>query len=252
MSRPSSISHRPSTGHHGSDVPPYSGGGGGGGRGGGRDSGDSLPNYGERLRRARLALAIFITPICMLFLTFSVAYLLRRGFVNADIANDRYVQSWIPVKLPWLVMLANSVILLLSSVTMDLARRSITRECALEPVRHIPGVTLGDERHAPWLAQTTILGFLFLGGQVYAWRDLSFHGFHLMGGTSSSFIYMLTAMHGLHLAGGLLALLFANGAALLHRPVESRRIVVDVSAWYWHFLTGLWFYILVLFYFAAQ
>src|SRR5262249_128266 len=180
-----------------------------------------------------------------------VAYLLRRGFVNPDIASDRYVQTWIPVKLPWLILLANTVVLVLSSVTIDLARRTITRESALEPVRYIPGVTLGDEHHAPWLALTTILGFLFLGGQLYAWRDLSFRGFHLMGGTSSSFIYMLTAMHGVHLAGGLLALLFANGAALLRRPVESRRIVVDITAWYWHFLTGLWVYILVLFYFAA-
>jgi cytochrome c oxidase subunit 3 len=249
MSRPSSISHRPSTGHHGSAPPPYSGGGGGRG---GRDSGDSLPNYGERLRRARMALAIFITPVCMLFLTFSVAYLLRRGFVNTDIASDRYLQTWLPVRLPWAILLANTLVLILSSVTIDLARRSITRESALEPVRYIPGVTLGEERHAPWLSITTLLGLSFLGGQLYAWRDLSFHGFHLMGGTSSSFIYMLTAMHGVHLAGGLLALLFAHVATLLHRPVESRRIVVDITAWYWHFMTGLWVYILVLFYFAAQ
>ena len=59
-------------------------------------------------------------------------------------------------------------------------------------------------------------------------------------------------MHALHLAGGGLALLFADVATLLHRPVESRRIVVDITAWYWHFMTGLWIYILVLFSFAAQ
>jgi cytochrome c oxidase subunit 3 len=59
-------------------------------------------------------------------------------------------------------------------------------------------------------------------------------------------------MHGLHLAGGVLALIFANVASALHRPVETRRIVVDITSWYWHCMTGLWIYILVLFSFAAQ
>jgi heme/copper-type cytochrome/quinol oxidase subunit 3 len=59
-------------------------------------------------------------------------------------------------------------------------------------------------------------------------------------------------MHGLHLAGGVLALVCANVASVLHRPVENRRIIVDIASWYWHCMTGLWVYILVLFSFAAQ
>jgi cytochrome c oxidase subunit 3 len=58
-------------------------------------------------------------------------------------------------------------------------------------------------------------------------------------------------MHGLHLAGGVLALLFAEVAAVLHRSIETRRIVVDITSWYWHCMTGLWIYILVLLSFAA-
>jgi cytochrome c oxidase subunit 3 len=93
---------------------------------------------------------------------------------------------------------------------------------------------------------------LFLAGQLLVWNKLSEEGFHLIGGTSSSFVYILTAMHGLHLAGGVLALLFANAAAVLRRPVETRRILVDVASWYWHCMTGLWIYIVILFSFAAQ
>jgi heme/copper-type cytochrome/quinol oxidase subunit 3 len=37
---------------------------------------------------------------------------------------------------------------------------------------------------------------------------------------------------------------------LLHRPVEARRIVVDVTAWYWHFMAVLWIYIFALLWFA--
>jgi heme/copper-type cytochrome/quinol oxidase subunit 3 len=59
-------------------------------------------------------------------------------------------------------------------------------------------------------------------------------------------------MHGLHLAGGTLVLIFANVGAVLRRPVETRRIVVDIASWYWHCMTGLWIYVLLLFSFAAQ
>jgi cytochrome c oxidase subunit III len=252
------ISNRAS-GHHGASLPPHNGRGGGDGRGG--DDGtpdvpnympDSMPNYGERLRRARLGLAIVMTPIAMLFISFTAVYLIRRGFLSFDQSQMAYIRSWIPVRLPWLALLLNTGILVVSSITVDMARRGITREAALAPVQSIPGVSLGDERHVPWLSITTVLGLAFLGGQLFVWSKLSAGGFHLAGGTSSSFVYILTAMHGLHLAGGILALIFANIAAVLHRPVETRRIVVDITSWYWHCMTGLWIYILVLFSFAAQ
>ena len=51
---------------------------------------------------------------------------------------------------------------------------------------------------------------------------------------------------------GVLALIGANIAAALKWPVETRRIVVDITSWYWHCMTGLWIYVLVLFSFAAQ
>jgi len=241
------------SGHHGAWVPPRAGGGDDGrGRDGGDRLPDSIPNYGERLRRARMGLVIAMTPIVMLFTSFTAAYLIRRGFLSFDASDGAYVRIWVPVLLPWTLLLANTAVLIASSVTIELARREITREAALAPLQSIPGISLGDERRFPWLALTSVLGLLFLAGQLFAWSKLSSTGFHLAGGTSSSFVYMLTAMHGLHLAGGILALLFASVAAILHRPVEARRIVVDITSWYWHCMTGLWVYILVLFSFAAQ
>ncbi len=178
-------------------------------------------------------------------------YVIRRGFFSFDVNNAAYIRVWIPVRLPWTLLLSNTAVLIISSCTIELARREITREAALAPVQSIPGISLGDERRFPWLGLTTVLGLLFLAGQLFVWSKLSAEGFHLVGGTSSSFVYILTAMHGLHLAGGVLALIFANIAAVLRRPVETRRIVVDITSWYWHCMTGLWIYILVLFSFAA-
>jgi cytochrome c oxidase subunit 3 len=242
-----------STGHNGALLPPHLGGGGNGRRDGDGDSTpNSMPNYGERLRQARLGLAVAMTPIFILFISFTAVYLVRRGFLSFDMARNAYIREWLPVQLPWFILSVNTAILIVSSVTIELARREVTREAALAPIQSIPGISLGEERRFPWLTLTTLLGLLFLAGQLFVWHNLSARGFHLVGGTSSSFIYVLTAMHGLHLAGGLLALLFANVAALLHRNVETRRIVVDITSWYWHCMTGIWIYILLLFSFAAQ
>jgi len=210
-----------------------------------------MPNYGDRLRHARLGLAVAMTPILMLFLSFTAVYLVRRGFLSFDFATDSYVRAWAPVHLPWLILLANTAVLIASSITIDLARRAITRQAALAPVQSIPGISLGEERHFPWLALTTLLGFLFLAGQLLAWNNLSSRGFHLHGGTSSSFVYILTAMHGLHLAGGLVALLFADVASWFGRlHVETRRIIVDITSWYWHAMTTIWICLVILFWFA--
>lgn len=234
--------------HNGASLPPRTGGGGGGMP---DFMPDFIPNYGERLRRARMGLAVAMTPVFMLFISFTAVYLARRGFLSVDGEDTTYIRSWVPVRMPWMLLLANTVVLIVSTITIDLARREITREAALAPVQSIPGISLGHERHFPWLTLTTVLGLLFLAGQLLVWSKLSAGGFHLAGGTSSSFVYILTAMHGLHLAGGVLAVLCAHVAAVLHRPIETRRIVVDIASWYWHCMTGLWIYILVLFSFAA-
>jgi cytochrome c oxidase subunit III len=54
----------------------------------------------------------------------------------------------------------------------------------------------------------------------------------------------------MHLLGGILALLYAGVTNWLHKPPETRRIIIDVTAWYWHFMGALWIYIFGLLYFA--
>src|ERR1700683_472400 len=102
----------------------------------------------------------------------------------------------------------------------------------------------------PWLGLTVVLGLGFLTGQWLAWRELADRGFYLATSASSSFVYLLTAVHGIHLIGGILVLLYAAAVSLLHRPVEGRRIVVDVTAWYWHFMFVLWLGIFALLWFV--
>jgi len=186
----------------------------------------------------------------MLFVAFTSAYIVRQGMPTFDPNTNTVVHDWIAVPLPTLLFLVNTCVLLLSSVTIECARRQLARQVALEPVQSIPGVSLGKERKLPWLAVTIVLGLCFLTGQGLAWRDLTARGFYVATNPSSSFVYLLTGGHAVHLLGGILALLAAGAAVVLDRPLASRRIVVDTTAWYWHFMALLWIYILALLEFA--
>jgi cytochrome c oxidase subunit III len=236
-----SVKYPQARGGGGAGAPPISGGGGGDGQNSG-----GAPDYGQRLRRARLGLAVGITPVIMLFISFTSAYIVRQGLPTLDVRTNTYIHDWLPVSLPWVLLAINTVILLVSSVTVELARRQITRQAALAPVQSIPGISLGEEKSLPWLGITVVLGLAFLVGQWMAWQALASRGFYLATSASSSFVYLLTGMHAIHLVGGMLALFYAAITSLLRRPVEARRIVVDITAWYWHFMALLWIYIFAL------
>ena len=137
-------------------------------RGGGDDGrGGDVPDYGARLRRARLGLICAIATVGMIFISLTSAYIFRRGLADVSRAN--------PIAMSAIGAASNCRgccwrstlrFLLISSVTMELARRKATRQAALAPVTSIPGISLGDERNFPWLGVTVLLGFAFLVGTV--------------------------------------------------------------------------------------
>jgi cytochrome c oxidase subunit 3 len=225
---------------HGRKPPaPPTGGGDVGRRG-------DVPNYGARLRRARLGLACGIATVCMVFISLTSAYIVRQGLPTFDGTTNTYVRDWGRVDLPWLLLAINTVVLLLSSATVELARRKAARQAALAPVQSIPGVSLGNEKSFPWMGITVLLGVAFLAGQWLAWGELHARGFFVDTNPNSSFVFLLTIAHALHLGGGMVALLWAASASLLKKPAEARRIVVDITAWYWHFMAVLWIYVFAL------
>ncbi len=199
------------------------------------DHGDDFgpPFFDARLRRARLGLVVGLTGIAMIFISFTSAYIVRQGLPTLDPRTNTLLHDWFPVPLPRLLLL-NTVVLLISSVTMELARRQAA------------GISVDAKEEMSWLALTVVLGLSFLTGQWMAWRELAANGFFVGSSPSSSFVYLLTGMHGVHLFGGVVALLSAGVASMLRRPADSQSILVDVTGWYWHFMALLWFYILCL------
>jgi cytochrome c oxidase subunit 3 len=98
-------------------------------------------------------------------------------------------------------------------------------------------------------ALTTILGMIFLSGQVIAWRHLAAEGVYMTSRLSSSFFYVFTALHAAHLFGGICALLYV-GLRNFEGAHVSRWVAAEVTSYYWHFMDGLWLFLLALLYFG--
>jgi cytochrome c oxidase subunit 3 len=160
-----------------------------------------------------------LAAIVMLFAAFTSAMVVRKG-----ISSD-----WVSTRLPGIIYL-NTILLLGSSLTLELSRRFLTREAAKEFVL--------------WLYVTLGLGVAFVAGQLVAWRELAARGVYLATNPSSSFFYVLTAAHGIHLLGGIAALSYL--VFRTQRLLAGRRTSMDVTAIYWHFMDALWVYILFL------
>ena len=96
------------------------------------------------------------------------ACIVRQGLPSFDGATNSYVRDWVTLRLPWLLLAMNTVVLLISSVTMEFARRQGGAQAALAPVKSIPGVSLGEEKAFPWLGITVLFGIGFLAGQWLA------------------------------------------------------------------------------------
>jgi cytochrome c oxidase subunit III len=186
--------------------------------GAGPSEGNAVPSVSP----ARIGVWLLVAGITILFAAFTSTYLVRR---NAG--------EWPAVFLPPVLWLTTAI-LLISSVTIEAARRAAGRGIRA-PLRQ-------------WLWVTTALGLVFLGGQLVAWRQLAASGVFMATNPHSAFFYLLTGAHGLHLVGGIGALIFALAKA----PGASTRIeamdVVDPVATYWHFLDGLWLYLFLILY----
>lgn len=231
------------TGH--AENPP-NGGGGDGYRPGRHEP----PGYYERLRRYRLAVGVLLLSVIMIFVALTSAYIVREGMGSYDVATHSYVYDWKPVNLPNALLLLNTAVLLLSSFTLEMARRNLNARAVTAGLSGLPGVAVEPERSAPWLGITLVLGIGFLVGQYMAWLELRRQGLFLATNPSSSFFYVLTGAHGAHLIGGLVALLYAALATKLGKSLATRRVVVDAASWYWHFMAVLWVYIFALLHFG--
>jgi cytochrome c oxidase subunit III len=196
---------------------------GGGDGGGGGERAPEPRQPGSKKFSAAVLLAI--VSIVVFFLVLTAAFVALRV---------QHLHNWVGIRMPG-ILWVNTGVLLLSSATLELARRKLHFDDAI-----------GFRRM--WVL-TTALGILFVGGQMIAWRQLAAEGVYVTSRLASSFFYVFTALHAVHLLGGVCALLYVA----LHKfdaARVSRSLAAEIASYYWHFMDGLWLFLLALLYFG--
>lgn len=166
----------------------------------------------------RITMGVVLAAVVMMFAALSVVYIMSSP-------EDR------PVAMPRMFFLS-TVLILTSSWTFQKAKRCLQQE--------------QRRAHTKWLLATLGLGLGFLVSQLVGWRELARGGVFFRDHPKSTFFYVVTALHGAHLIGGI--------GLVLYLLIRSRRLILAElhSTWtaivgmYWHTMDGIWLWLFLL------
>jgi cytochrome c oxidase subunit 3 len=172
---------------------------------------------------ANVVLILYFGVATVLFGLVTSAYLMRMGVPGMAHAP---MGGWRSLPEPPLLWV-NSGVLILASLAWERAR-IITRE----------------RRPAEWGLAAGLLGMLFLVGQLFLWSQLRKAGHDLTADPAAAFFYLITALHGLHVLGGLY---FWARAVFAPGNAQNAALRFQLTAIYWHFVLLVWLLMVALF-----
>jgi cytochrome c oxidase subunit 3 len=171
----------------------------------------------------KFAMWLFIATVVMLFAALTSAYIVRQAEGN-----------WMIFDLPNLFYI-NTAVILVSSFTMQWAYWTAKND-RLEQTKLALGIT-------------TILGIAFLIGQFLAWGEMIQQDIYFVGSrgsaVSGSFVYVLSGLHGVHIISGVIFLMIVLNSTLRYKVHSRNMTQMEMCTTYWHFLDGLWLYLLL-------
>lgn len=178
-----------------------------------------------------LMLFILLFGLAALFLALTLSYIYTRVTMNVP-----------PVNIPFLFIF-NTLILLGSSWMMIRAKRAY----------------LGDdtEGYQQNLKYTIWLSVLFMVMQMVAWWWLFHNNIALNTSTTMAYLYVISFVHLAHVIAGLpfLIMFYRTAKKRMVDPVTvlvyfsdpEKRLKLRLLTIYWHFLDGLWVYLVLFF-----
>ena len=168
------------------------------------------------LSKAKLGVRTIMVVSTVIFSLFVVSY------------SDRMlVHDWRSLSQPWLLWI-NTLILILTSVMFHRTKVLAERN--------------EFDKTKNSLLIVGFLTFAFLTGQLLVWQHFVNLGQYASTNPANAFFYVLTALHGLHVLGGL----YFWGKVTTQLFKESYNVSkikhnIELCAIYWHFLLIVWF-----------
>ena len=184
----------------------------------------------HRLRTARSYKLILLFAMVSMTMMFA-------GITSAFVVSKSRVDWLKDFQLPT-AFYFSTIAIIGCSVTFHLAKKSIQK----------------DQKSATttFLLATLALGILFVVLQFVGFGQIVESGYYFTGSESSittTFLYIVTVVHLIHLAGGLISLLIIIYNHFKQKYNSSQTLGIELGAMYWHFLDFLWIYLFVFLYF---
>ena len=178
-------------------------------------------------RSYKLILLFAMVSMTMMFAGLTSAFVVSKSRVDwlkgFELPNAFYIST---------------IVIIGCSVTFHFAKKAIKKD--------------NQSLTTTMLLATLALGILFVILQFVGFGQIVASGYYFTGAESSittTFLYIVTLMHLLHLAGGLISLLIIIYNHFKQKYNSSQTLGIELGAMYWHFLDLLWVYLFVFLYF---
>ena len=178
-------------------------------------------------RSYKLLLLFAMISMIMMFAGLTSAFVVSKS--RADWLKD--------FQLPMAFYFSTAVIIG-CSVTFHLAKKAIQKD--------------NQRATTAFLLGTLALGVLFVILQFVGFNQIVANGYYFTGAESSittTFLYIVTVVHLIHLAGGLISLLIIIFNQFKQKYNSTQTLGIELGAMYWHFLDLLWVYLFLFLYF---
>lgn len=181
----------------------------------------------KKSRSAKLILLFAMVSMTMMFAGLTSAFVVSKS--RADWLKD----FQLPTAFYW-----STAVIIGCSLTFHLAKKTIQKG--------------NHSKTMAFLLTALLLGILFVILQFVGFGQIVKEGYYFTGQASSittTFLYIVTVMHLLHLAGGLISLLIIIYNHFKQKYNATQTLGIELGAMYWHFLDILWVYLFLFLFF---
>lgn len=172
----------------------------------------------------------------MLYVSMVSMVMMFAGLTSAYVISSKR-EDWVSLEMPQALYIS-TVLIILSSITFILAKRSIKKE--------------NRQLTTLFLLLTFVLGIGFVASQVQGFYELREGGFYMAGEqsvVSSSLLMVISFAHLLHVVAGLIVI-----AVIIYKHLgqcynATNYLGLELGAIFWHFVDILWIFLFIFFYF---
>ena len=178
-------------------------------------------------RSYKLILLLAMVSMTMMFAGLTSAFVVSKS--RADWLKDFQLPT---------AFYYSTIVIIGCSVTFYLAKKAIQKNNQMQTTA--------------LLLATLALGLLFVFLQFAGFAQIVENGHYFTGSGSSittTFLYVVTVVHLIHLAGGVISLLIIIYNHFKQKYNSSQTLGIELGAMYWHFLDLLWVYLFLFLYF---